>query len=305
MRSRLRRVILHPGLHKTGSSVVQYTLAASRGLLPRRCGFVPLSEIHRAAQPLLRAAWDNPGETEPRDALRACLRGLADSAARPEVLLSYEGMPGRPHTAYAEATHTVPILAEAFDGLDVRVLLDVKRQDRFFESLYLQHIQMGRDDRDFTPWFSSVIAPKIDAGGFDWLKLVEHFAGAFGADRVRVRPFMLPQIGAQAHVRRFLADIGHPTGASFDIPQNTNQSYSAKALEIARAVNHLLEEGERKDLRLFLRRRFATPRYQKPVLLDDETRASIVADYAESNAELTRRFMHGSDAQEPWYAADA
>lgn len=272
MRSRLRRVILHPGLHKTGSSVVQFTLGEQPGILPRSCGFIPLRELHRALYHLLTAVWDDPSDTDAQATLRARIRELAESTGKPEVLLSYEGLPGRPDTAYAEAPRVVPLIAEALDGLDVRVVIDVKRQDRFIESLYLQRIQMGQEDRAFDEWYADTIAPLLNAGGYDWLAFVRLFADAFGDERVRVRPFLLPRIGAEAHLRRFLHDIGHPTRARLRIPANTNQSYSGKALEIARSVNHLLNDAERRDLRLFLRERFGVPKYPRPALMNDATR---------------------------------
>lgn len=300
------RVILHVGLHKTGSSVVQYTLGHSPEIInPRHLTFIRLRQIHDDLVAPLTALWDDPADPAPLLPAMDTLRGYVRESHAPDLLISYEGLLGRPAEGYPAAEIAITLLARAFEGLRVDVVMDVKRQDLFIESLYMQRVQMGQEDRPFDDWFADAFAEGAALQRFDWLALATAIERTFGTGRLRARPFRLPEIGAEAHVTRFLRDIGHEPAAPIRVPNNTNQSYSAKALQIAQAVNHLLDDTERHDLRVFLRKRFPTPEYPRPALMDDQTRARIVGHHRATNTELTARFMRGDDARSTWHLAGA
>lgn len=91
-----RRIVLHIGAHKTGTTYIQHTLEAGRAGLPLDFELVPrrLKELH-ALTAMAADAHDAPAAERMAPELRATAARLAARFSRVgNLLISHEGLPG-------------------------------------------------------------------------------------------------------------------------------------------------------------------------------------------------------------------
>jgi len=115
-------ITIHCGLHKTGSSSIQ--LGLQLAVTSRRPVAIP-----------------HPGELQTDEAWAARI-----SALPPDAILSDENLLGSPFDGYARAPERVRILDESLKGREYRVIVYLRAQLLWLQSVYLQGVQQGRDD---------------------------------------------------------------------------------------------------------------------------------------------------------------
>ena len=115
-------ITIHCGLHKTGSSSIQLGLQFAG--ISRRPVVIP-----------------QPDESQSDEAWAARISALPG-----EAILSNENLLGSPFDGYARAPARVRILDESLKGRDYRVIVYLRAQLPWLQSVYLQGIQQGRDD---------------------------------------------------------------------------------------------------------------------------------------------------------------
>lgn len=192
----MRRLILHAGRAKTGTTALQHFLAGQGDLLWRLGILYPkagsLNGGHHPVAGSLAAS--PPGWTGAAQDFPSYVRQIRDEAAEAgaeTVLLSSEAFQGKDVTRFAAE---IP-------GLQIEVILGVRRYDRFYESLVAQDIKVGvlATIPDFTAGFYNlVLAHAREAGHFTRLlgpKAVTLFFYPEGGD---VRREFLGQLGLAA-----------------------------------------------------------------------------------------------------------
>jgi len=152
-------ITIHCGLHKTGSSAIQFALRASLA-------------ADRVAVPI-------PGQPTTVDLLRSRLSRLPDDG-----ILSDEHILGTAFDGYSSVTERVTFVNEVLSGKRFQLVVYVRPQLRWLESLYIQGVQMGwiEDPEIFvesvtsSPWIS-------------WQRLTTHLIDVSNAERVIMRPY--------------------------------------------------------------------------------------------------------------------
>ncbi|MGD9865785.1 MAG: hypothetical protein AB7S99_21510, partial [Pseudodonghicola sp.] len=183
-----RRLVLHLGLHKTGTTYLQHHLLRHRaalaqaGVLVPRTGFdSPEAPLRPGATPghqgLVRAL--RAGDDAPWQALH---REIGRSGAR-TVVLSCEnmGFPMRP-----DRDRLIAALADRLGGFDrIEPVVLARRPDAYVEALYRERIALGT-----RPGARGIGAFVVDHGAAltDWAGLFGAFEDRLGA-RVRFGDF--------------------------------------------------------------------------------------------------------------------
>lgn len=206
-----KRLILHIGMHKTGSSAIQRFLSLNRYPLrlfgvyyPRSFGADGRRQPKHNA--LFTAISHEADKGAPHPVLGPSAALVADVAARIErapcrvAILSAEGFSGeRPVFARALA----PLAAR----FDVRVIVFLRRPDLWVESFYRQMV-MSREVRETRSFAAFVAAPETRLH-LDYGLLLGWWRERFGD--VRVLPFA-PEAGAPPPAPAFIAAADLPWG---------------------------------------------------------------------------------------------
>jgi hypothetical protein len=276
------RLFIHIGTHKTGSTAIQRAFrAGEQG--PLREGVVRLEGCHFTAG----QAWD-------QRTVEKFASELRDQAAKHDrqscrFLLSSEGFSGEPLTGYADAPVVAARLHSITHEFDVTIIVFLRRQDDFIESLYTQKIHEG-SSLSFEEFFKT-----IHPGCMNWQLLVASYAQEFGRENMVVRRYHPAFFsGPESLITDFCGIVGVRSEVLQQPLQKAhNQGYSMEAVELARRCNPVLDKDRRKQLRKLLQKVSPKPVLQSYSYLTTEARRQFLSGYADSNDQVRRDYPSG------------
>ena len=305
----MKRLIVHVGMPKTGSTSIQRMLLRLRELLRARGVHVPRTGLARTGKHHLLDRRSHGISTErwallaqeirctaagdPRGGNHGTARG---KPAAPRFVISAEEF-AKPGYRAATAARLAE-LAERED-LEVDIVGYVRPQWQFLESVYTQRVHGLR----IGATFDRFVADMLEAGErseLDYNVVFAPYRAAFGA-RVRVFALELSRLpdGLLAH---FLGQCGVHDGASLAAGlARANPRRNAKATEVRRLVYAELDRRRKAGLeRPFSGR---APMSQLPYLIDDEPFSGfdhsgiqdLQARFAEANARFAREYGINAD----------
>lgn len=229
-------ITLHIGLHKTGSSSIQFAL---------RHAAVPASTPILVPQP-------GTGSTD-----RGIEEGLEILRAARAGVLSDENLLGTPFDGYADMDRRVAMIDRVLADREYQVLVYLRPQHAWLSSVFTQHVQQGGAPDVEGFWERMRELPNLQ-----WSRMLAHLRAACGAERV----VALPYSGGDV-VTDFLHRVNVPAPA-LDAPVVENVSIAAVQIPLLAAVNArfptddqrakaraifqtLLAPGARRDLAVF------------------------------------------------------
>ena len=288
-------VLLHPGLHKTGTSWLQRTLLAPREGAP----FLALADPRAAI-----AAFVLPDEADfdPQAARRA-LAPLAEAAraAGQVPVISAEDLGGVPFQNRFQRRVVAERLARAFPG--AKLLLTIREQDAAILSMYGQFVRYGRaatlEEFLTRPPPETGFAGLLDHAHYDYDRLLTSVEGLFAETVMLPSEVMLAD--PQGTYDRLAALFGRDAPA---LPEGTgercvNPALSRPARAVTRQVNRF-QEPELRGVRSYRPNPNAVA-YRVDRLVPERWRRAgaardrrVVRDhvgdaYAASNARLAKR----------------
>lgn len=284
------RLIIHIGTHKTGSSALQQTFLLNRTAHTRR-GLHYDPAFDDLDQVLTRIA-DTPDESKRAallDAARTQVAAALEWAPDGLHVWSCEDLPGTVRLGYADAPERAGILRELLEPVRPEIVLYVRRQDLFLESLFTQSIQRGRD------WDFETFCRERDIRAYDWLRIARAFGEAFGRDQVHVRPYERGQLVGGDTVRDFFSVIGVPWDDTWQTPGFANNGYTRPALELARWCNAVLSPAEKQMFRQLFQPVNARRKHEKFSFFSPEERSQLLEYFASTNRQLAREFLGRPD----------
>ena len=239
-----RRVFLHIGLHKTGTTYLQNVLRANRAQLADQGVLYPGG----AGQPVqVFAVWDLLGR-RPRGASDARITGawaatvdLVNGSDHPTVLLSDE------HLSLA-SPRQARTAVQAFDGAEVHVVVTARDLARVLVSAWQEEIK----NRGAWTWqqFAGAVrdpdaAARNPARGF-WMRqdlpaILETWQPAVPTERIHV--VTVPLAGAPAGVLldRLASVVGFDPERLTEEPPWTNETVGLAGTEALRRLNERLD----------------------------------------------------------------
>lgn len=301
-----KRVILHIGAHKTASSLLQSALRTHTDDLAND----GLRVLHRAQimeSPFYEALWSIQGTGDGVQAIAPAVRKWLDAQLRdgaPNLLMSNEDFFNKPSTPefFAHIGPRLEYVKRCFPSAEVSVILYTRSQADYVESLYMQHIHVGRALR-----FASFIK-RFDEADLSWRRVADEIAAAVGRERTSVAPYeSIKRIGDVAFYQAFLRHCGitDPSRYSFDgalaRSRGANRSYSQLALQIATRVNPLLNPQEKALMRRFLQENFSNVTHPRAVLFTPEERAAFLGRFHAENMALFDSHMADWSLERTFY----
>jgi hypothetical protein len=216
--------------------------------------------------------------------------GKAKGCETPEVyVLSWEGFCGSPTNGYLNAACLAEMLRESTAEFDTRVVVYLRRQDTFIESMYTQVIQQGESLS-----FEDFLAGFRDPASLDYERILDAFASVFGHDHVVARSYDNARESGGV-INDFGRILNSRTLQQFELRTRLNVSYSRTALEIARACNPHLDATQRQHLRYVLQAVCPMRQESSFQLLNNTQRAKMFARFAASNRRVARRMTSRGD----------
>jgi hypothetical protein len=264
---------LHIGTHKTGTSALQAFLVnraealGARGLHYVQSG-LDGGNAHHALPWSIRGLYG--GDADVWENVRAELAGLPDTNA----VISTEGL-WFAHAAEAKAQ---------LEGVrDIRIVMYLRRQDKYLQSLYKQAVTGGRK-MDFEEWRSR----HSDRG--DYLAVVRQWADAFGPESIVLRPYERNGVRVDTTVDfHDLLGIDIADILAQRKPRVSNPSPRLELLEMFRAFNQQGVEIPRE--KLFWAIMTGKPAYVRSAdILTYEQCTGLMEEYDEDNRALTAEF---------------
>lgn len=283
------RLILHTGTHKTGTTSLQKAFHDNRKHLSRHSVLYPETGLSQKPQ--------NWGHHELAYAMRnensarllwSALRKEADEAGLETVFVSSEELSLLPF-ALLPGVAPYRIMADCFDGYDVRILCYVRPQVDMVASLYNHHIKSVGETEDILP-FLARIAPRLEYANY--LNVAAVALG--GEDAIWLRRY-------GKHWMK--GDIVSDVAAVLDMPlwrgfgwrgHKMNPGLTAAGLaKMLDANRHHADDPDAlaQERKRILATHRAAP-YETHQPLSNEARATITALFRYKNTQIGRRYLH-------------
>lgn len=280
----MQKLYFHIGTHKTGSTAIQKTMQVNRNRL-KKSGIVQIPFLPYAKQLMSKEGFSKDAVEETKKYLDIYLNKHKKPLVTKHVISS-EALSGNPTRGYRNSNHIAKMLKNAIPdkNFDVRIIVYLRRQDTFVESLYTQMIQQGESYK--FPQFLASLPRK----SFNWLELLDKYASVFGQNRIIVRPYERCTKGSKSLLGDFFSVIGYED--DFDALTNrANASYSREALELARVCNPSLNYNERKSLRTILQQ-IAPKKNEQPFsFFTAQERIDFLSQYRKTNCKVEKQYL--------------
>lgn len=237
---------LHIGTHKTGTTSVQRFFAQNRAALREAGVWYPEFTIadfpdHYAHHRLAHAIAGRDDVMDRDDARRFCEVVLEQSQPGETVFMSAEPLyrhvlppeGGSVNEAIADeaAYHRyASAVRDCVDGFDVTILIMLRRQDLFAESLYAEHVLSSGYGSDISTFLEERRAL------FDYRTRLDVWAEYFGAEHIEVRAFEPADFGMPIE-RLFVEWVGAAWSDEFNVGQRRNVTLPRTLVEFKRKMN--------------------------------------------------------------------
>jgi hypothetical protein len=236
-----RKIYIHIGAHKTGTTSLQRILSANAPALAAEGILYPASCTFYHAQHRLSFAAKKAMDPRRRDIpdLKTELSELIAeirASACPRVIVSSEEFFSAPAAAIAE-------IGAALGDFDVEIVAVIRRPDTLFCSLYNQKIKQL--ETGFRAHYRAFIdTPAKLSADLDFAACLGRWDGVFGGDRIRL---LLYEDAAQSF-DLFMGHVGLASdGGNFTRPDGpVNAAIPVKLLEFIRLTKHVAMSMEKR-----------------------------------------------------------
>lgn len=305
------RVIVHIGLHKTGSRFL------------KRMVFAQLDDTSFNYNPrglwrTVRAAFRNPDDPALADQARAVVREWRGSGDPRDLLLSEPHISGDMYGSHHDFAQNLTLLRELFP--EATIIFFVRNQADWLQSAYRQQLvkDTGRPIEVFLNWYDGEFRARVgrwahgvrnvEALNLRFLEIYRAYARAYGTGNVYLfqQEDLKQRPGTVKH--RLAEALGVPTLPSPPRERRQNRSYSALAINLFYPSVHRRfprpqgRDAGRPPYRLRritspfrrLRRTLIQHGFDKLIYKDWDLlqrhgmRARLDAHYRDENAELNR-----------------
>jgi len=178
------------------------------------------------------------------------------------------------------------------EGFRTRIVILVRRQDTYIESIYSQHVKR-REVRDFATYLD-----ELPWENLDWGEVADIHADRFGRENVTVLPFekrVLNLANIDWFVTAVLRAIGVTQIIEFENLPTVNPSVSPRAMEVQRLANKLLTEDESLHLANWFEANIPKSPEESYSLMSEEQRADVLDFFRERNRRLCSEYMPDYD----------
>ncbi len=288
-----KHLFLHVGTYKTGTTSIQNFLRLNRAALEAQGFYYPVEGMYyfpaESSQSLLAHAVlgrrpDYIGDVNfDLDTCIAEIRRDIQKSQCPKVIVSSE------HFVNASTEAEVRRILAVFSGLvsKVTVVIYLRRQDTFFESIWSQQIKKGQITSSFAEYMATVAT-------VDYFRYLEMLTRVVGHQNIVVRPYENLQLYKHDVVADFLNAI--ECDIHYVQESRENESPPTDLIELMRIFGKSFGLcRDREAFNQILRNmpiKIDTRRY---ALLSEQARSALIERYRESNGHVARKYLGRAD----------
>lgn len=273
-----KKIFLHIGTHKTGTSAIQDFLSLNRRALSRQGVLYP--------QKTRRDYFENKDETvivpdrQFKNYQKLVRLGRSKNK---HVTLSNE--------AFSLMDDPSPIRA-ALGDVETIIVCYLRRQDNFIQSYYNQEVKHAGN-------YCEIMAYQPPTT-LDYDEMLARWTKVFGKKNIVVRPYEKQQFKNQDLIADFLEIIGLDLSADFKkLKKNANPRLPTETIEYMRLLNCLIKDKkQRKKVKIRLMdysaSRFADGTeaiFHNHALFSPHQKREIIARYEASNQKVARDYL--------------
>lgn len=281
----LKRLVLHIGAAKCGSSAIQDYLAVNHDTLARAGILVPGQELDINGKVMGQQIWfmEHIAQREDRqEVLRNRLAALSahmDQLGQSTLIVSAENIANHPSLASSMAAASV--------GFDVRIVYYVRRQDSYFLSAWQQWHQKRHP---------SLMQYLADHGGTEanWDQLIQPWEDVFGHDRIKLRLFRRDKLHNGDVVDDFFHMLQLPQDGCIPLVGHSNRSFDDHIGEMAHRIRDVFSGPHDNEFYAVIARLLGAHAFKSGSsshLLTLDQRREFLKRYEESNESLKKRFF--------------
>ena len=294
-----KTLFLHIGLQKTGTTTIQTCLAQNRVLLADS-GFVypdPTSvriglddRSHGHLSLSLTGYWRETPYQLSREEAWDELRNLYFGSDG-HLLISHEGLSTPqiiPHFSF---------ISQMLRGVDVKVIIYLRRQDIFAQSVYKERL-MANGKHDFQTSYEKGDYRRL----LDFHSIVQAWQGCVGKNNIIIRLFEKDQLFEGDALEDFFNITGIGEIAGLQRPfQRSNPTMSRTVLEISRALNSMdIMGADITSFKLWLNdvlMEAQAETLEEHNIISPENRLEILSEFKRGNEKIAREYLGRADGQ--------
>lgn len=276
-------LFIHIGTHKSGTTAIQKTLDQIKNQLKKE-GIIYLPRFPEEQHMLSLSSLDSGYIDRCRNYYASIFKRYRNKKYK--FVISNECLSGDFRACYENTPIVAAALRQIFEGMDAKLVVFLRRQSTFIESLYVQTIQEG-GFWSFDEYFKT-----LNLDGFNWARFLECFEKHFGVSNIIVKRYGKEFITQKNGIIDEFADsIGSRYMKECSFVSNYNLSYSREAIEFARICNKHFSGEEKVLLRKVLQASSVKSPFEKYPFFTNEQRKQIYARFRESNRQVLSIFL--------------
>lgn len=299
-----RKLYLHIGYHKTGTTAIQACLYEDHRLFLKHGYHYPLISLRKHAHHNLAWEMRKFHRFSRQDGTLADLVKEIERIHAPRVIISSE--------EFCKCNEAeIQTLAQGLQAYDVTVIAYLRRQDQLLQSSWAQVTKTGNQTASFSEWVDSLEGGQTTIAELrqeriipplDYAAAIAQWAAAFGQENIRIRPYERSQMHPNILVD-FMQTCDLQDSSWLPESQQHNVSPGIKTLETIRYLsirlreNHGLELGKQKPSHaLFINRIRDTAdelgwNNERLNLITPAIYQQIMGPLEAGNREIARRYL--------------
>lgn len=290
-----RRVLLHVGVPKSGTSFLQATLRANADRLREAGVFFPTEQHKGLFHAALELTGNHPGWGVPQRRIKGSWAGLCARAR------AFDGTTVFSNELFSNATRAqVAAAMRELDGSEVHVVVTARDLARQLPAEWQEGIKHGRGLR-FRPFLDRMLDPErrhSHATKFwrhqDIVDLMERWGAGLPPERIHLVTAPPPGAPRDLLWQRFCAVVGVDPGLAEFPEVGANTSLGITAIDVLRRVNKQLRRG--KDNPPLLRRTVKQSLVNGALRQDTSPRVTTPQELLPRLAEITDDWVKRIDA---------
>lgn len=279
------KLFIHIGTHKTGTTSIQSSLNESGKILKKEnIYYYPLSKNALQLMKIKELDYEII-DTCKKELFRFIKKRKNKNSIK--IIWSFEGFSGDPSAGYENTKIIAESLKKITNEIETKVIVYLREQDDFIESLYTQMIHQG-EFYDFKTFIEST-----PNHGFNWNNLLNNYSMYFGQENLIVRKYEKYYLSNNGGIVNDFVKI-LDSNLKLNKPSKLNRGYSRDALEIARILNPSLSIAERHQLRRLLRNVSTKKSFENYSFWNNNERSHYMNMFTNSNNKVAKEFFNDS-----------